>query len=136
MDHVTFTELFSLALLKLAKDSGAHENCWLNEKTRDLHTAMMNLAATYSKTLKPLSTLHFVEGGAFPYSYELGRTMDLLQQSGLIRRENPSYDRFRPTWGVDAEGYLEKRLDDIFEEDKEAEEAFRGFTKELELLLK
>jgi hypothetical protein len=134
MKRITLTEFLGLALQQLARESRDSNHCWLSEKPSELHRTFKALAEAHREILRPLSTVHFATAGSFPYSSELSRSLDLLQQAGMIRRENPSYNRFAPTWFADSEEELEKRKNQVFEDDPEAEAAFGQFVQGLNQL--
>ena len=134
MKTITFTEMFGLALLNLAADSEDPKNCWLTDRAERLHSKLLELAAKFSAVLEPLKVLHFSKRGAYPYSMELARTLDLLQQSGMIERRNPNYEQFAPTWTDDARDMLEETKAKLFEGDPDTENSFNTFVKELKSL--
>jgi len=135
MESIAFTELLGLALKELARTSEKPEDCWLSQKPDRLHPLMQKLARKFSHSLEPLQSLHFACAGAFPYSSELSRALDLLQQSGLIKRENPSFDRFAPTWYQDSQEVIQARTGEVFSGDEQAKREFDAFVKDLSELL-
>jgi hypothetical protein len=132
MQSITLSEFLSLALLDLASRDETHQDdCWLREDPSVLHPTVEELTLRYQDVLSPLKRLHFVKGGAFNYSGELAQAFDLLQQSGIIRRENPSLDRFAPNWLGDSKEEIERMKKRVFEEDAAAAEAFQSFVADL-----
>jgi hypothetical protein len=123
-----------LALKWIALESDEREHCWFSETPNLLHPTIKKLAEKYSEHLEPLKSLHFATAGAFPYSVELTRTLDLLQQAGMIKRENPSFARFAPTWSADSEDIIKSIIDKEFQGQVNALKAFKNFAKDLKEL--
>ena len=78
----------------------------LPEDPKVLHSAFYQLKRKYSKQFPPLSELHFITAGAFPYSPDLTEALDQLQWSGAITRENPSYEQFTPRQFSDSAAWM------------------------------
>ena len=135
MERITFTEFFGLALKELALKQKDRKPCWLVEDAGKFHPKLKELKAKHAETLEPLRKLHFATFGAFPYSSELARTMDLLQQSGSIKRENPDYNRFAPTVADDTKEFIGKLKNEIFKNDEKAKQEFCDFVDGLKELL-
>lgn len=133
MENISFVQLLSLAIKELAQRSGNPHSCWINENPAQLHAVMKEITEQLQEELPPLTELHFHEAGAFPYSAELSQALDLLQQSGLIRRENPSFDRFRPTWHDDSPQVLKELKGEFFRNEQELR-AFDRFLERLQAL--
>jgi len=132
MKKIGFPQLFSLAINTLALKRAGH--CWIDETPTKLHARVKEIAEELKENLPPLSDLHFHEAGAFAYSAELSQALDLLQQAGLIRRENPSFDRFRPTRATDSEEVIAELTQTYFGDDEPGLAAFNQLVDQLETL--
>jgi hypothetical protein len=73
----------------------------LIEDPQKLHRAFYEVVRLYQKEFPQLADLHFITAGAYPYSPELTEALDCLQMSGAISRDNPSFERFSPTYYED-----------------------------------
>ena len=133
MKPIDFSELLGLALMELARETTPNDY-WLIEKADRLHCKMRELSEKYSEKLIPLKSLHFSIAGAYPYSIELARALEILQQSGIIKRDNPYYEHISPVWSDDAGEYIENRINEIFEEEEKG--TFYNFVTELSDLKK
>jgi hypothetical protein len=133
MKSATFVDLLSVALLRLADKEQLKDACWLTEKPETLHGTFQALKEKYEAAFPPLRDLHFVTRGAFPYSYELSSGLELLQDANAIRRNNPRYDKFAPTWFYDTHDFVEEKLDFLLEGPDE-KALFDQFVDELKTL--
>lgn len=116
-------ELLTVLLNRVAERSGPDRKLPHNPDV--LHRAFYELHRDYAAAFPAIGELRFITAGAFPYSPDLTEAMDVLQFSGALSRDNPSYDRFSP-----------KRYDDSDELlAEEAKKLTAGKTAEFERLV-
>jgi hypothetical protein len=133
LEELTFFELMRMALKQIVI-RGSGSDVWLREEPRELHKKLLDLRDELGDSLQALKELHFITTGPFPYSRNVIDTLDLLQQSNAIRRENPSYQRFSPKRFSDTKTVLEADLARVFGKRPEARQAFDRFVDGLATL--
>ena len=106
MHSYSLPEFLALVLNRVAQENVTGRR--LPQSPRILHKAFYELAPKYAEVFPPLGELHFITAGAFPYSPELTEVLDILQFSGSISRENPSYEQFTPKEYPDTHEWLEE----------------------------
>jgi hypothetical protein len=106
MEAYSLAEFLTLILNRVAHHGG--EGRRLSQNPKVLHRAFYELVPKYGEVFPPLRQLHFITAGAFPYSPELTEVLDILQFSGSISRENPSYEQFTPKQYPDTDEWLEE----------------------------
>jgi hypothetical protein len=104
METYTLPEFLALVLSRAAQASAPGRR--LSQSPPVLHKAFYELAPKYADEFPPLRELHFITAGAFPYSPELTEVLDILQSSGSISRDNPSYEQFSPKEYPDTDQWL------------------------------
>lgn len=131
MKDITVLELLGIMFIQMAVDcQPAHS--WVTLDKHVIHTAILQLQKEYGKILPPLKELHFMTGGAFPYSQELARALDVLRASSFATLFKPSGACYHCHFlAEDSIGVLDNNLHTIFMNDPEAEKAFRECTKKL-----
>lgn len=115
MAHDTFSAFFRIVLKKLSQQ---RPRALLSEDPQRLHQAFFEIASQYRERFPALGELHFITAGAHPYSPELTEALDLLQMSGAITRQNPSYEFFSVRLYPDTETVVKRELGELIDGDE------------------
>lgn len=133
MKRIPVMELLGCAFKQWAIGRGPRLEDRALPSLRSQHVIVLDLQKKHGKTLLPLRELHFMTGGAFPYSCELAKAIDLMEQSGmlisLIDPRGGSW--FIPNVHSDTEQHLKEWRAKTFRDDPKACQAFLVFSQEL-----
>ena len=131
MKNITLSEFLGVALKKYALNQENPEQAQLIDVKQNIHSTFYELFEKYKEHLPVLNKAHFENSGAFPHSKELSHAIDNLYISGLLVREIPNQERFRPTHYPDTSEVIGKKIDEIFENDCSSKRAFYSFVEDL-----
>jgi len=134
MEPYSLPEFLTLVLNRVAQHGGEVRR--LSQNPKVLHRAFYDLVPKYGEAFPPLQQLHFITAGAFPYSPELTEVLDILQFSGSISRENPSYQQFTPKRYPDTEAWLQEGTDRVISGDASLSGELDGIVHDLSSALR
>lgn len=131
--HITASKLLSLAFDQLALKHG----CWISPDKELLHQTIFNLKQKIGTQLYPLSEMHFVVRGAYPYSNDLSTAMWMLHESGFFNsyKSGGVTTKVQITVHDDTEEVVDKLLTEIFKDNLEERQAFNELVDGLKVLL-
>jgi len=131
MKDITVLELLGIMFVQMAVNRQPNHS-WVTLEKNIIHSAIFQLQKEYGTILPPLKELHFQIGGAFPYSAELARALDVLRASYFATLFKPSGACYHCHFlKEDSVEVLDNNLQTIFMDDPEAEKSFRECTKKL-----
>lgn len=131
---LSLPQLLRLALKKVAVDhlrEHQETRVWLDEQPARLHGAIRELQRAYADQLPALRDIHFLDQGPFPYSRDIAVALEILQQSGAINRENPTFIRFAPRVFKDTKVKVTADIERLFPPGSSQREAFDAVVERL-----
>lgn len=134
MDSYTLSEFLTVILNRVAERRG-EANRLLPQNPSILHKAFYEMSPKYSESFPSLKQLHFITAGAFPYSPDLTEVLDLLQFSGSISRENPSFEKFSLKQYTDTSEWLQEETARLTEGDEQRRAKLNEMIEDLAMAL-
>jgi hypothetical protein len=132
MARESFSEFFRVLLKRLAQN---RKEARFSEDPQKLHQVFYNISRNYASQFPELSELHFITAGAHPYSPELTEALDILQMSGAISRQNPSYEFFSVRYYDDTDAVVQRDLNELIGQDAKRANAFEEIVRSLDTAL-